>query len=385
LNNHGQLGVGDLRNRDVPTELPFFRGCTDVVEVACGGDHTVVLLRNGSLYGFGKNVNGQLGLPNIDLDHDDTNFPWPIQLMRFPGEEGVEDLGPVRHVTCGLDTTYVTMPNGQIRVFGASKYGQTGQGNHGNCKCPLEISGLQGPQIQLAAGLYHALAVGCINMIHNKVRKVESVLSMAWQHREATLRQEQAYKEGKGPPLPIYSPELLGLIGDNWPLELDSSAPPADLRDGGGRDGHAGNRPYDQYAALSEKGEESGESGEPGGRLACDDHRTQPADCEWGSMLQASRIQRVRWLHGGVLNPEELTHRQLRADDSFSDHEAKYEDSEDERYATAYVTDFNDLPWRPPWWLKRNQLYGDDETDRTTFQSRLYDDDYLDQPEDLKP
>ena len=55
------------------------------------------------------------------------------------------------------------------------------------------------------------------------------------------------------------------------------------------------------------------------------------------------------------------------------------------RYAQALVTDFHDDPWRPPWWLKRNQLYGDDETDRTTFQSRLYDDDYLDQPEDLKP
>ena len=166
-----------MQNRDVPTELSFFRGCADVMEVACGGDHTVVLLRNGSLNGFGKNVNRQLGLPNIDLDKDDNNFPWLVQLMRFPGEEGVEDLGPVRHVTCGLDTTYVTMPNGQIRVFGASKYGQTGQGNH--CKCPLEISGLQRPQIQIVAGLYQVMAVGCINMIHDKMRKVESVLSMA--------------------------------------------------------------------------------------------------------------------------------------------------------------------------------------------------------------
>ena len=47
-------GVGDLRNRKLPTELPFFQGMTDIAEVACGGDHTVVLLRNGSLYGFGK-------------------------------------------------------------------------------------------------------------------------------------------------------------------------------------------------------------------------------------------------------------------------------------------------------------------------------------------
>lgn len=47
-------GVGDLRDRKLPTELPFFRGMTDIAEIACGGDHTVVMLRNGSLYGFGK-------------------------------------------------------------------------------------------------------------------------------------------------------------------------------------------------------------------------------------------------------------------------------------------------------------------------------------------
>jgi hypothetical protein len=113
---------------------------------------------------------------------------------------------------------------------------------------------------------------------------------MAWQHIEATLRQEQT--QTRWCPGPVTDTEQQSAHAGTGGDETDMH-----LRDGGGRDGHAGNRPYDQYAALSEKGEESGESGEPGGTLACDDHCTQPADCEWGSMLQASRIQRVRWLH----------------------------------------------------------------------------------------
>ncbi|MGB1606672.1 MAG: hypothetical protein ACPIOQ_78815 [Promethearchaeia archaeon] len=36
-------------------------------------------------------------------------------------------------------------------------------------------------------------------------------------------------------------------------------------------------------------------------------------------------------------------------------------------------------------WLKGNEMYGDDEHDRTTFQSVIDADDYLDQPEHLKP
>ena len=36
--------------------------------------------------------------------------------------------------------------------------------------------------------------------------------------------------------------------------------------------------------------------------------------------------------NAGVLEPTQLKHTRLREDDSFSDHLAKYEDSEDQRY-----------------------------------------------------
>jgi hypothetical protein len=34
---------------------------------------------------------------------------------------------------------------------------------------PLQLAGLIGPHMRVAAGMYHALAVGCVNLINNKV------------------------------------------------------------------------------------------------------------------------------------------------------------------------------------------------------------------------
>ena len=152
-------------------------------------------------------------------------------------------------------------------------------------------------------------------------------------------------------------------------------------------DGFAGSRPYDEYTALPGDGEDSdvSVSGVQGGAEVRDRGGTVAEDCEWAALIGASRIERVRWLHGGVLHPSEIKHAALREDDSFSDHVAKYADSEDRAYAQSLVTDFNDVPWRPPWWLKKDKLFGDDDIDRTDFQSIIHNDDYLEQPEELKP
>ena len=77
-----------------------------------------------------------------------------------------------------------------------------GMGNHGNCAAPQEIVGLQGPELQVAAGMYHALAVGCVNLVRNKLRKIESTYSLAWQQSAQLMRQEAEFREGKAPPLP---------------------------------------------------------------------------------------------------------------------------------------------------------------------------------------
>ena len=54
-------------------------------------------------------ANVQLGLPILDAENEATDYPWPVQLMSIPGEDGLEELGPVVAIACGLDSSYVTM------------------------------------------------------------------------------------------------------------------------------------------------------------------------------------------------------------------------------------------------------------------------------------
>lgn len=61
LNNSGQLGIGDYNNTHVPIEIREFRD-KDVVHMTGGSHHTIALLANGEVYGFGRTDEGELGL-----------------------------------------------------------------------------------------------------------------------------------------------------------------------------------------------------------------------------------------------------------------------------------------------------------------------------------
>ena len=52
-NQYGQLGVGDTNVRGTPSRM---RLRTPIVQVACGGNHTVLLAANGQVYTCGHRV-----------------------------------------------------------------------------------------------------------------------------------------------------------------------------------------------------------------------------------------------------------------------------------------------------------------------------------------
>jgi hypothetical protein len=63
--NEGQLGLGDFRPRAVPALLKALgdkAAGTTVLQVQCGGAHTLVLCDNGDVYAWGSNDDMQLGL-----------------------------------------------------------------------------------------------------------------------------------------------------------------------------------------------------------------------------------------------------------------------------------------------------------------------------------
>merc|ERR1712166_1219263 len=61
LNKSGQLGVADTENRWMPTLVTGLQG-KQVAHVAAGGSHTICTTADGSVFTWGNGAFGQLGL-----------------------------------------------------------------------------------------------------------------------------------------------------------------------------------------------------------------------------------------------------------------------------------------------------------------------------------
>src|SRR3990167_3418350 len=75
-NAHGQLGLGDVIERDRPVRLESLSG---VISVAAGNHHSLFLTEDGSVWSCGLNDYGQLGLGNMS----NVDLPTLIKLPRI--------------------------------------------------------------------------------------------------------------------------------------------------------------------------------------------------------------------------------------------------------------------------------------------------------------
>eukprot|EP00879_Flechtneria_rotunda_P014497 GHRR01015149.1.p1 GENE.GHRR01015149.1~~GHRR01015149.1.p1 ORF type:complete len:445 (+),score=126.49 GHRR01015149.1:103-1437(+) len=121
-NERGQLGHGDLLQRNIPTVVAGLQG--KAVVKACGGKHhTVVVTKDEESYSFGLNTQGQLGIGSIKKS---KNAPEDLQLA--PIKALVEGAA---NVSCGVDFTAWLTKDGKVLTAGNPQYGQLGHGtNH---------------------------------------------------------------------------------------------------------------------------------------------------------------------------------------------------------------------------------------------------------------
>ncbi|EGD73129.1 hypothetical protein PTSG_04842 [Salpingoeca rosetta] len=115
LNSLGQCGAG-ASLRTLPTWQRVYDGdVDDVVSVTCGLDHTLLLLKDGTVLVSGWTADGQTGLPGMTANaHTFT---------RIPGLEGVIS------VSAGADTTLFLT---QALDDGAYTWGTGALGSHGH-------------------------------------------------------------------------------------------------------------------------------------------------------------------------------------------------------------------------------------------------------------
>lgn len=196
-NNCGQLGLGSVRRGGVPANgacLPRevrIAGGLGVERVAAGSHHSLAVCEDGSVWGFGNNAHGELGVGEAPPGHiealsaedgemHELEHPW-VELGAMAAGGGKFDVRPtptralmpegsraVRLACGGLHSIVaVSMPGKQgprVYGFGADGGGQLGLGRmHGTqVLVPTEIIELRGLAVSsISLGMFHSTVTTC--------------------------------------------------------------------------------------------------------------------------------------------------------------------------------------------------------------------------------
>ena len=194
LNNYGQLGQGNTTNYSSPVQVGAL---TNWASVACGGAHTVAIKTDGTLWVWGGyNSFGQLGLGDTNpysspaqvgalttwesvasggystmaIKTDGTLWGWGndsygqlglgTQVQAYSSPVQVGSLTNWKTVGCGILSlhTLAIKTDGTLWAWGKDNYGQLGQGNTTNYSSPVQVGALTN-WASVAAGQFHTAAI----------------------------------------------------------------------------------------------------------------------------------------------------------------------------------------------------------------------------------
>jgi len=142
-NDQGQLGLGNVVNPiSTPTLIP---NLSNVKQISCGAQHSLVLLNDSTVKSFGNNYNGQLGLGN-------TTSPYNTPTL-------ISGLSSIKQIACGGYHSLVLLNDGTVKACGQNTYGQLGLGNTNvGYTTPTLIPSLSNVK-QISCGGSHSLAL----------------------------------------------------------------------------------------------------------------------------------------------------------------------------------------------------------------------------------
>jgi hypothetical protein len=150
-NDYGELGIGTTGGSvTTPQTNPYLH---NVAAVDWSGDHAAAILHDGSVWTWGRNDFGQLGINSL------TNRSTP---------QRVPDLDCARAISLGSDFTLVLLDNGSVWGWGNNSSGQLGISNTGSTTyytTPRQI--IAGGIGSISAGYQFALALATNNTLYS--------------------------------------------------------------------------------------------------------------------------------------------------------------------------------------------------------------------------
>jgi alpha-tubulin suppressor-like RCC1 family protein len=140
-NSYGQLGIGSSGNSNTPVAASVLT--SGVSQVSGGGSHCMALKTDGSVWAWGWNNFGQLGIGNT------TDSDVPLQ---------VSGLSNVNKIYSGSNHNMALKNDGTVWTWGYNGSGQLGNNTTNNSNTPIQVTGISNVS-KIAAGRYHCLAI----------------------------------------------------------------------------------------------------------------------------------------------------------------------------------------------------------------------------------
>ena len=172
-NYGGKLGVNSNNDKDYPVQVHGVdnaqppNGLSDIVAVAAGYDHSLALASDGTVYAWGDNIFGALGV-NSNNDHY-----YPVQVhgpgnvgYLGDGTEGPSKTAPIVDVSA-YGHSLALASDGHVYAWGKGDAGELGVNSDNHHQTPVQVHGPGNAQppnglrdiVDVATGLRYSLAI----------------------------------------------------------------------------------------------------------------------------------------------------------------------------------------------------------------------------------
>ncbi|MBF0450629.1 MAG: DUF5011 domain-containing protein [Candidatus Magnetomorum sp.] len=153
-NENGQLGDNTINNRNRPVRI-FLPLEYRILQISAGDSHSVALLDNGQVWSWGDNASGQLGIGSIN-----PSFI-PVRVLQA---NSTNPLGSIVSIAAGAFHSLALSNDGFIWSFGLNQNGQLGNGGPIQTTSPLKVQlPVEGTALanigKIAAGTDHSLGI----------------------------------------------------------------------------------------------------------------------------------------------------------------------------------------------------------------------------------
>ena len=155
MNSNGELGINSTTDQNTPQLVDLGSG-VKAVDVSVGAAFTCAVTDAGALMCWGSNVYGKLGIGNTSS----ANYPTP-QTVDLPTNRKAVDVGRL-----GRHFGYALLDNGDVVAWGRNHVGYLGTGNSTTMYSPIVISlDSQRQVVSMSGGKHH----GCIGYDNGSV------------------------------------------------------------------------------------------------------------------------------------------------------------------------------------------------------------------------